>query len=335
MKNTIKEITAITGPSSAEEGVVKYIKKALKGSKHLEVRTDTLGNLIVRKPGKGRKVMLAAHMDEIGFIVKHIDKDGFVRFSVVGGIYPHNIVNNRVVFSNGAEGVIGIEEKDYHYKKILPTSKMFIDIGASSKEEAEKIVSMGDLAVVKHSFSEMGRRMASKAMDDRIGCAMLLELAKDNFKTNNDIYYVFTVQEEVGVRGAKTSAFSIDPDLGIAVDVTATGDTPNCNIMDVHLGKGPTIKVKDNGIVVRRQVIDYMKSIAVKNKIPYQMEILEGGATDAYAIHMTKSGILSGVVSIPTRYIHSKSEVIDMDDVNNGIKLLKAILKDDLKKRGF
>lgn len=334
MKDNIKALTDIIAPSSYESPVADFIKKELKGRK-LEIRTDVLGNLIVRRPGKGKKIMLAAHMDEIGFIVKHIDKNGFLRFTMVGGIYPHNVVNTRVKFVSGIEGVIGIEEKDYKYKDILPLSKMFIDIGAKDKKEAMKKVSIGDLASVKADFSDMGNRIASKALDNRIGCYVLMELAKQKIKGNNDIYFVFTAQEEVGVRGAKTSAFSIDPDFAIAVDVTSTGDTPECNLMDVHLGKGPTVKVKDNGIVVKRKVIDYMVSVAKKMKIPYQLEILEHGATDAMAIHMTKSGILSGVVSIPTRFIHSCSEVIDLDDVKNSIKLIHAILEDDIKKKGF
>ncbi len=334
MKNNIKALTEIIAPSSYEMPVADYLEKQLKG-KGLKISRDVMGNLIARRPGKGRKIMLAAHMDEIGFMVKHIDKNGFLRFTVVGGIYPHNIVNTRVKFVSGIEGVIGIEEKDYKYKDILPVSKMFIDIGAADKKAAEKIISIGDLAAVKDDFSDMGSRIASKALDDRIGCYMLLELAKKKIKGNNDIYYVFTVQEEVGVRGAKTSAFSIDPDLAIAVDVTSTGDTPECELMDVHIGKGPTIKVKDNGLIVKRKVLDYMTNIANKNKIPYQLEILEHGATDAYAIHMTKSGVLTGVVSIPTRYIHSCSELIDLDDVKNGIKLIEKIVEDDIKKKGF
>ncbi len=336
MKELIRDLTAITAPSSYEEPVADYIEKYLKKhNKELKLKRDVLGNLIARRPGKGKKIMLAAHMDEIGFIVKHIDKNGFLRFAMVGGIFPHNIVNSHVTFVNGTEGIIGIEEKNYNYKDILPLSKLFIDIGAKTKAEAEKKVQIGSLAGVKHNFVDMGSRISTKALDDRIGCTLLMELAKNKIKGDNDIYFVFTSQEEVGTRGAKTSAYAIDPDLAIAVDVTDTGDTPETNVMEVYLGKGPTIKIKDSGILVRKKVIDYMTDIAEKNKIPYQYEILEFGGTDAGPIHMTKSGVLSGVLSIPTRYIHSKAEMIDMSDYENGIKLLRAVLEDDISKKGF
>ncbi len=334
MKQLIKDLTQIIGPSSYEEPVAKYIVKKIKNKK-LKIYRDTLGNLIVRRPGNGKKIMLAAHMDEIGFMVKHIDKNGFLRFSIVGGIFPHNIINNRVKFVNGTEGVIGFEEKNYNYKEILPINKLFIDIGAKNKEDAMKKVKIGDLASVAPYFSDMGNRISAKALDDRIGCAILMELAQMNIKGDNDIYFVFTVQEEVGVRGARTSAFAIEPDFAIAVDITGNGDTPETNLMEVYLGKGPTIKIKDQGIVVRKKVLDYMVNIANKNKIPYQLEILERGATDAAVIHLTKSGILSGVVSIPTRYAHSQSEVIDLNDAKNAVKLLKYILEDNIAKKGF
>ncbi len=334
MKKTIKALTDIIGPSSGEKPVADYIKAQLKGKK-LEIKTDILGNLIVRRPGKGKKIMLAAHMDEIGFMVKHIDKNGFLRFSMVGGIFPHNIVNTRVKFTSGIEGVIGIEDKGYTYKEILRTPKMFIDIGAKNKKDAMKMVKIGSLASVKPSFSDMGNRLAAKAMDNRAGCAVLLELAKQTIKGKNDIYFVFTVQEEVGVRGAKTSTFAIEPDLGIAVDVTSTGDTPETDIMDVSLGNGPTIKIKDRGIIVNKKVVTFMEQMAAKAKVPYQPEILEWGSTDAGPMHMTKAGILTGAVSIPTRYIHSCSEVLDIDDMNNAVKLIKTIIEEDISKKGF
>ena len=335
MKKLIKELTSIIGPSSYEKPVADYIEKKLKVNKKLKIKRDVLGNLIVRKPGKGKKIMLAAHMDEIGFMAKYIDDKGFVRFSIVGGIFPHNIIHNRVTFTSGVEGVIGFETKDYNYKDILPMNKLYIDIGARDKKEAEKMVKIGDLASVKPMFSDMNNRISAKALDDRIGCAILMEIAMSNIKSNNDIYFVFTVQEEVGLRGARTSAFGIDPDLAIAVDITGSGDTPEANLMDVHLGNGPTVKVKDSGIVVKRKVIDYMSSIAEKYKIPYQLEILERGATDAAAINTIKSGVLAGVVSIPTRYGHSQSETIDINDAKNAVKLIKHIVEDNIAKKGF
>ena len=335
MKQLIRALTEIIGPSSHEELVADYIEKALKKNKKLEIKRDVMGNLIARRKGSGKKIMLAAHMDEIGFMVKHVDKNGYLRFAVVGGIFNHNIIENHVKFTNNVEGVIGIEPKSFNWKEIPSGEKMFIDIGAKSKAEAEKLVSIGSLAGMKATFVDKGKRISTKTLDDRIGCAMLIELALQEIKGNNDIYFVFTTQEEVGLRGAKTSAFGISPDFAVAIDVTDTGDVPESHIMEVSLGKGPAIKVMDSGMVVRKPVIDFMKETAEKNKIPYQLEILTAGSTDAMAIQTNRDGVLAGVVSIPTRYIHSQAEMCDMDDVENGIKLIKAMIETDLKKKGF
>lgn len=336
MKNLVRELTSIIGPSSYEEPVVDFIKKTLKNKKDLEIKNDPLGNLIVRKKGKGKKIMLDAHMDEIGFIVKHIDKNGFLRFSVVGGLFPHNIIENHVLFVNGVEGVISYEDKNFDWKSIPKIDEMFIDIGATDKKDAEKKVHIGLLGGMKPTFVDLGDRISTKSLDDRIGCAILLKLALDDFESENDIYFVFTTQEEVGLRGAKTSAYSVSPDFAIAVDVTGTGDTPESHIFEVKLGMGPAIKVLDYGMVVRKPVIDFMVDVAENNKIPYQLEILRSGSTDGMMIQTNKEGVLTGVVSIPTRYVHSQAEMCDMNDVENSVKLIKEILKTDLSKiKGF
>ena len=335
MKQLIHALTEIIGPSSCEELVEDYIEKILRKNRKLEIKRDVMGNLIARRKGSGKKIMLAAHMDEIGFIVKHIDKNGYLRFAVVGGIFNHNIIENHVKFTNGIEGVIGIESKTFNLKEIPTIEKMFIDIGAKNKSEAEKLVSIGSTAGMKATFVDMGKRISTKTLDDRVGCAMLIELALKEIKGNNDIYFVFTTQEEVGLRGAKTSAFEISPDFAIAVDVTDTGDTPESNVMEVSLGNGPAIKVMDSGMIVRKSVIDFMKETAEKNKIPYQLEILIGGSTDAMIIQTNKDGVLAGVISIPTRYIHSQAEMCDIDDVKNGIILIKKIKEINLTKREF
>jgi len=333
MKNIIRTLTEIIGPSSYEEIVADAIEKMVSKNRKLEIKRDVMGNLIVRRKGGGKKIMYAAHMDEIGFMVKHIDKNGYLRFAVVGGIFNHNVIHNHVRFTNGVEGVIGIEEKTFNWKEIPSAEKMFIDIGAKSRSDAEKLVSIGSLAGMKATFVEMGKRISTKTLDDRIGCAMLVKLALSEIKGDNDVYFVFTTQEEVGLRGAKTSSFGISPDFAVAIDVTDTGDTPECHVMEVSLGKGPAIKVMDGGMVVRKPVIDFMKETAEKNGIPYQLEILAGGTTDAMAIQTTKEGILAGVISVPTRYIHSQAETCDMDDVENGVKLLKAMAEANFSKK--
>ncbi|MCX7715026.1 MAG: M42 family metallopeptidase [Clostridia bacterium] len=288
-----------------------------------EIKMDALGNLIVHKKGAGKRVMYAAHMDEIGVIATFIDENGFIRFANVGGLNVRNLVNLKVVFTNGTVGVIGSEEEEF--KKHPSISKLYIDIGADSRDEAEKKVCIGDTAMFLGDMHITGGRVVSKALDNRVGCYILIETLKRLKSVPNDLYFVFTVQEEVGLRGARTSAFGIDPDMGISVDVTDTGDTPEAEAMAVKLGKGAAIKVKDSSILCHSDVRTLMIETAKKNKIPYQLEVLTAGGTDAGAIHTTRAGVPTGGLSVPVRYIHSPSEMADIGDINACIDLLEAI----------
>ncbi len=332
MKDLIKRLTEEYGPSGAEEKVANIIKEEIAPYVD-EVKTDKLGSVIARKKGSGAKVMLAAHIDEIGLIVTHIDKDGFLRFDTVGGVATFRLTGLRVIFANGQVGVIDVEKVDNIANAGI--DKLFIDIGAVSKEDAQKKVSIGDFAVFRQDFVDLGDRVIAKALDDRIGCAVLIETAKRLKTSPNDIYFVFTVQEEVGLRGATASAFAVDPDIGIAVDVTRTGDMPESMTMEVSLGKGPAIKVKDSGIISNPKVRQLLVDTAKSAGIPYQLEILLGGATDASSIERTRGGVPSGVISVPTRHLHTPSEMVDINDVDGCIKLLTAVLEKDLKSEGF
>ena len=277
--------------------------------------------------GSGKKVMFSAHADEIGVIVTYIDDDGFLRFSNVGGLNLLTLLGGRVRFANGVIGVIGKEKGEL---KDLTLDKLFIDIGAATKDEAQKKVSIGDFAVFHREFADLGQRLVAKSMDDRIGCAVLVEAIRRLDHSDHDLYFVFSAQEEVGLRGARTAAYSIDPDLGIAIDVTRTGDTPEAPRMDVSLGKGAAIKVKDSSVIAHPKVKNLMVRLAEADQIKYQLEVLEAGGTDAGAIHLTKSGVPSGTISIPCRYVHSPSEMVDLDDVENCVKLILAICRDSL-----
>lgn len=206
-------------------------------------------------------------------------------------------------------------------------TKMFIDIGACGKQEAETKVRIGDVAAIKREFTDLGRRLISKAMDDRVACAVLIEALKAVKNSPYDIYAVFTTQEELGLRGARVAAYGITPDLGIAIDVTRTGDTPESSIMEVSLGKGPTVKVRDSSLLCTPSVRRFMESTAKSQGVPYQLEVLEAGGTDAGAIQLTKGGIPAGVMSIPCRYIHTASEMVDYEDCLNGVKLITAIMQ--------
>jgi endoglucanase len=323
MIDLLNKLTQTYGPSGNEELVREVIMNEIKEYVD-EIDIDPLGNLIARKKGDGKKLMFAAHMDEIGLIVTYIDKEGFLRFSNVGGVSQYYSLFQRVKFKNGIIGILGYEEKIEEMKD-LKIEKMYIDIGAKSREEAEKLVNIGDVACFAGDFHYNLNKVSSKALDDRLGCYMLIEVIKALKNHSNDLYFVFTVQEELGLRGAKTSAFSVSPDYAIAVDVTDTGDTPGSKPMALKLGRGPAIKVKDNSIITHPFVRTLMIDTAKETGIPYQLEVLERGGTDSGAIHLTKGGIPSGVLSIATRYIHSPAEMVDFDDVKNGIALLTAI----------
>lgn len=317
----LKELTRAFGPSGRENNIKNVIIKHIEKYAD-EIETDALGNLIAHKKGTGKKIMLASHMDEIGIIATFIDDNGFLRFSEVGGLNKQDILYKRVRFENGIVGVIGTEKEN----KDRLISKMFIDIGAKNREEAEKLISVGDMAVFEGEFEASGKTVISKALDNRAGCYVLIETLK-KAETDNDLYFVFTVQEEVGLRGAKTSAYGIDPDYAVAVDVTDTGDTPNAEEMAVKMGKGAAVKVMDRSVLCDSTVRTSLIESAKKNNIPYQLEVMTDGGTDAGAISVSRAGVKTGGVSIPTRYIHSPSEMADMNDIEACIKILEEFIK--------
>ena len=324
----LKTLVETYGPSGSEDKIRDLITEEIKDYVDT-IKTDRMGNLIAVKNGPGKRIMIAAHMDEIGIIAINIDDNGFIRFSSIGGVSPFTALYQRVMFGNGTIGVVGMEHLDE--MKNLKLDKMFIDIGAKTKEEALKKVHVGDVACFYNTFTQDGDRFISKAMDDRIGCFIAIEALKAVKDSPNELHFVFTVQEEVGIRGAKTAAYGIDPDMGIAIDVTLTGDTPKARTMDVNLGDGPAIKIRDNSMLSHPAVKNLMIDTAKAHDIPYQLEVLEFGGTDSGAIHLTRSGVPSGVLSIPCRFVHSPSEMVSQKDVAHSIKLLTKILEQDIQ----
>lgn len=324
----LKKLVNAFSPSGCEKQVTEIIREEIKDYVD-EIVVDRLGNLIARKKGNGKKIMVAAHMDQIGLLITDIDEKGFLRFTNIGGISPYVSLGQRVIFKDGIIGVIYMESIEDMSK--LKLENMYIDIGVSSKEEAEKKVSIGDSCVYTSQYYEDDNNVISGCLDDRIGCYILIETLRKLENVENDIYFVFTTQEEVGLRGAKTSAYSIDPDFGIAVDITGSGDTPKARRLAIGLDKGVAIKVKDQSIIVNPEVKDFMIETAKENEIPYQLEILEHGGTDSGAIHLTREGVPTGVISVPTRYAHSASETISKSDVNNCINLLSRLIKKEIK----
>lgn len=339
LKALVKKLVEAWGPSGREGKVADIIEAELAGVVD-EIRRDALGNLIVlKKAAKGqersssgpKRIMVSAHMDEIGVIITHVDEKGFLRFGTIGGLSQFQLLGQRVLFADGTVGVFGREKLDQI--KDLSFEKMFIDIGASSREEAEKRVKVGDSAAIQRDMADLGERVVAKSLDDRIGCAVAIEAVKRLVAAGdgpNDVYFVFSAQEEVGLRGAGTAAYQVEPDVGLAVDVTLTGDTPEAPRMEVALGKGAAIKVKDQAIVAHPKVKDLLIAVAEEEHIPYQLEILLAGGTDAGAIHLTREGVPSGVISVPCRYVHSPSEMVDLNDVEACVALLTAVLRKDL-----
>ena len=320
----LNKLTTCFSPSGREDKIRELIKAEVEPYV-TDVYTDAMGNLICHKKGPGKKLMLAAHMDEIGFMVTHIEDNGFLRFVNVGGISPFNCINRAVVFEDGTVGVISYENKEKAGSAGL--SQMYIDIGAKDRAEAEKKVQIGSMAGYKGEFNVIGGCATSKSMDDRVGCYVLIEAIKAAKDSPNELFAVFTVQEELGLRGAKTSAFAVEPDMGFAIDVSMTGDTPESTFASLSLGKGPGLKLKDASFIINPKARDFMLAAARAAEIPYQLEAAAYGGTDAGAINLTRSGVPAGTISIPTRYIHSPQEVVDLSDVENSVLFVAKMIE--------
>ncbi len=320
----LQTLVETPGPSGSEHVIREKIKAEIQGHAD-EVHTDALGNLIARKgtlKEGGKRIMISAHIDEIGLMITHVDDNGFARFLPIGGINPLTCLGGRVLFMNGTQGVIGMErlEKDEHPE----LAKYFIDTGATSKTDSK--VGVGDVCGFERPLLDLGKRVVAKSMDDRVAAAIAVEALKEVKPGVNELYFVFSVQEEVGIRGAITGAYGVDPEIGLAVDVTRTGDTPLGVKMEVALGNGPAIKVRDSSFIADPRIVKWMVNEAKAQKLPYQLEVLEAGGTDGAAMQRTRAGVPAGCLSIPCRYIHSPSEMVDRDDVENSVKLLVGLL---------
>jgi putative aminopeptidase FrvX len=333
----LKELSEARGVSGHENAVREIILDAIKGTVD-EHRVDALGNLIALKKGTGksrRKVMVAAHMDEIGLMIVLIEKEGSLRFRPVGGIDDRVLLAKKVLIGdNKVPGVIG--SKPVHLlepkqrQQVVRVAEMSIDIGASSKEEAERLVKMGDYATFDIAFSELGgglRAVKGKAFDDRAGCAVLIELLKERYPF--DFYAAFTVQEEVGLRGAKVAGYSIAPDVAFVLEGTVCDDMPKKKDISptTTVGLGPAITVMDRSVIADPRLVDLLVKTAEENGIPYQFKQPNMGGTDAGAIHLTRAGVPSAVVAVPSRYIHSPVTLLSLNDLDNEVRLMHETLR--------
>ncbi len=321
MFDILKKLMFTSGMSGREDKIREVIKKEIENYCD-DISVDNLGNLIAHKKGNGKKIMLCAHMDEIGFFVTSIDDSGFIRIAPMGGINYLYSAFTEVVSENGVHGALVPSVKD----SIPKAEELYIDIGAKDKKAAEKVVTIGDYFVYEPKIRRLqGARYIGRPFDDRVGCAILIEAIKTIKKPQNDLYFVFSVQEEVGARGSKPASYSIAPDIGIALDVTATGDKLGSSTMEVKLGKGCAIKIKDSGVICDIDTVKKMREIAKEAKIKYQDEILTFGGTDASMMQIAGNGARVGAISIPSAFIHTGVEMIDMGDVKEALKLTIAL----------
>ena len=326
MLDTLKTMLSAFGPTGQETAVAQAIKKLLDG-KVDAMRTDVMGNLIVEKKGRadGKTIMFSAHMDHIALVVTDIEDTGFLRVTNVGGISLDMTKTRHVVFGNGVHGVAVCQPTK---GETAGLQHLFVDIGAQDRAEAETMVNLGDVCVYAPECFPLGKyRYASPAMDDRCACALLVELLLQVKKPRNTIVGVFSVQEEVGLRGATTAAYQVAPDLGVGIDVTAWGDTPETKLPAVKLGAGAAIKFMDRSMIATPMVRDALIAAAEKANVPYQREVLPFGGTDGAAIQHARGGIPSGTLSIPCRYVHSACETIDMRDMESALAILKEFVK--------
>lgn len=327
MKELIQKLTTAFGPVGFEDDVRAIIRAELAAFAD-EVSVNRLGSLIAVKRGAGRdprqKIMLVAHMDEIGLMVTHIDQRGYARLTPLGTVYPVISAGQRVRFADGRLGVVDVERCE-DVSKTPSLEQLYIDVGAADKASCP--VQVGDVACFNGTVEQIGSRLIAKSLDDRLGCAILIETLRRLKVTPHDVYFVFSVQEETTSAGARTAAYSIEPDVALVVDVTATGDTPKALPMAVELGKGPAIKVQDARMLADPRVRGWLAQRAREAKIPYQLEILRDGTTDAEVIQASRSGVPSGGLLVPARHLHSPSEMIDLSDAEHAVKLLLAVLK--------
>jgi putative aminopeptidase FrvX len=330
----LKKILDASGISGYEKEITGIMQQELKKSCQ-EVIIDNFGNVIAKK-GKGKKkIMIAAHMDEVGFLVKYISKEGFINFIKVGGIDDRILLGQRVVIKakkGDIRGIIGAKPphlmKDEEGKRTVKYEDMFIDIGCKNKEEAQKKVEIADSIVFDADAGNLnGELCYGKAIDDRVGCYALIKIM-EKLKVAAEVYAVATVQEEVGLKGARTSSFKINPDFAIAIDTTVAGDTPGIKETEsnLKLGDGVAITIIEasgRGVIVKELFIETAK----KNNIKYQIDVIEGGMTDGAIIYMNREGIHTGVLSVPTRYIHSSTGVFNLKDLDSTIELAIKIIE--------
>ena len=335
----LEKLSNANGVTGREAEVRDLMQKYLKPYVD-ETREDKLGNLIAFKKGNkdAPTVMLAAHMDEVGLMIKNIKKKGFLQFTKIGGIDDRVLLAQKVIVHTDKgplTGVIGSKpvhiQKEEERKKFIEADRLFIDVGARDKNEAEKMgVQVGDVVSFDTKFVQIGENVVlGKALDDRIGCAMMVETLRRLQKVDCNVYAVGTIQEEVGLRGATIAAFQVEPDVCIVLESTVAGDMPGVEEgkAPAKMGEGPVVTVADAGLIAHPKVLRLLIDSAKEHKIPYQLETGIRGSTDAARISLSREGVPSGVISVATRYIHSPAAILNLDDAEKTVKLAVAAIE--------
>ena len=336
----LEKLSNANGVTGKEDQVRNLMKQYLKPYVD-EIREDRLGNLIAFKKGKkdAPTVMIAAHMDEVGLMIKNIKKKGFLQFTKIGGIDDRILLAQKVVVhthKGPLAGVVGSKpvhiQTEAEKKKAIEADKLFIDVGARDKEEAEKMgAQVGDVVSFDTKFVQLSKdAVLGKAFDDRTGCAVMVEVMRRLQNCDCNVYAVGTIQEEVGLRGATIAAFQVDLDVAFALDVTVAGDTPGVGEGEApaRMGEGPVLTVADAGLITHPKVLRLLMDSAKDNKIPYQLETGIRGSTDAARIALSREGVPCGVVSVPARYIHSPAAILNPDDMEKSVRLVVAAIGD-------
>ena len=342
IKNLLEKLSNAHGISGYEGSVRAIIEKEIEPYVDT-VKTDTFGNLIATKKGKSPSIMIAAHMDEIGLMTKYVDDEGFVRFTKVGSWFDQTLVNQRVLLHTKKGVVVGVigskpvhVMEDEEKKKSIEAKDMFIDVGASSRDDAISMgIEPGVPASIDQKLIELANDIVTgKALDNRAGDTVLITAMQRiaGMGLEPSVISVFTVQEEVGLKGARTSAFGLNPDAAIAIDTCIPGDHPGITKTQsaIEVGKGPVITVMDaggKGVITHPKVLEWLRETAKASGIPYQMDVSESGTTDASAISLTRVGIPSGVVSVATRYIHTPVGLLSLKDLDRCTELIAEAIK--------
>jgi endoglucanase len=331
----LAELCQVPGAPGHEDRIREVVVRELKPIVD-DIHVDNMGNVIARRNGsaKGKKLMLAAHMDEISFLVKHIDENGFLRFATLGGFDAKTLTAQRVIVHTRNGDVLGVMgSKPVHLmsdeeRKAAPKiENYFIDLGLP-RRDVVKTVRVGDTVTRERAFTQIGNMINTKSLDDRVGVFVMIEAVRKAKRQGVDLYAVASVQEEVGLRGATAAANYVQPDIAIALDVTLANDVPDSKPQDrvCELGKGAAIKIMDSSVIAHRKLVDFMQKTAESKKIPYQLEVLTAGGTDTAAMQKAGPGAIAGCISVPTRYVHSVIEMCHQRDVRAAIDLLAAVI---------